>query len=594
MTSHLSRRRLLFLLSALPVPLLAACGGATPTATPAPKAEPTKPAAAPTAAPTAAPAAATKPAAATPAAATPTAVATAAAKPAATGGVLTVAELGALSKTLHPYPDNASYTSTWQDAAYFIWNGGLLTFDGDLLEYKPDMAKDWKVDSDGKTFTFTLRDDLKWSDGTPVTVDDFLYAYEMAKDPKNDFVGLDDVERIESFTAPNATTIVVKLKELFARDVAIGVASIIGPVPSKVWKGKPWNDPTGNPEILNPSVVLGPYKQKEFKQAEIAVFEPVTTHFAGKPSLEQIILKPGQQPTVAYELLKSGQAQWAPHIPPSQYTEAKNNPDLVMLEWTPANGAYRVLEFNTTRNFLKDKRVREAIARAINREDLIQVAENGLGRPQYSFINPANTKWYNPNVEKYDFDLAKSKALLEQAGYKLDGGALKGADGQPIKLTVFWPTTSAPRGKIATYLQQQLKGLGIEVEVRGMDFNAYTDQVGKKKDYDLSLGTYGGGSIDPDLAAKAQLISTGQQNITGFKNEQVDTLFKQAAIEQDSAKRKAAYDEIQKLVATELPSHYLYSLLSFSPVSKKVSGMKPSKLSDLLGGRQFMTWSVAK
>ncbi|MCC6629743.1 MAG: ABC transporter substrate-binding protein [Chloroflexi bacterium] len=592
--SIISRRRALVALGGGSLTLLAACGGTPASPTAAPKAaEPTKPAAAaPTTAPTAAPAA-TKPAEPTKPAAAATTAPTAAAKP-QTGGSLTTAELGALTKTLHPYPDNASYTSTWTQAASFIWNGGLLAFDGDTLEYKPDMATAYKVSEDGKTFTFTLRDDLKWSDGSAVTIDDFLFAYEMAKDPKNDYVGLDDVDRIASFTAPDAKTIVVVLKEVFARDIATGVASIIGPVPSKIWKGKPWNDPTGNPEILKPSVLLGPYKIKEFRQAEVATFEPVATHYAGKPSLESITLRPAQQPTVAYELLKSGQAQWAPNIPPAQYEEAKKNPDLVMLEWTPANGSYRNLEFNLTRDFFKDKRVREALARSISREDLIQVAENNLGKPQYSFINPANTKWYNAAVDKYDFDLPRSKTLLEQAGYKLDGGVLKNATGQPVKLSVYYPTTSAPRGKIAAYLQQQFKQLGIELEVRGLDFNAYTDQVGKKKDFDLSLGTYGGGSIDPDLAAKAQLISNGQQNVTGFKNEQVDAAFKAAAVEQDNAKRKAAYDQIQQMVSAELPVFYLYSLLKFSPISKKVSGVRPTKLDDLLGNRAFMTWSVAK
>jgi peptide/nickel transport system substrate-binding protein len=427
-----------------------------------------------------------------------------------------------------------------------------------------------------------------------VTIDDFLYAYEMAKDPENAYVGLEDVERIASFKALDAKTLEVTLKELFAREVATGIATVIGPVPSKVWQGKPWSDPSANPEILKPSVVIGPYAIKEFKEAEGATFVPVTTHYDGKPSLDQIVLKPAQQPTVAYELLKSGQAQWAPNIPPAQYQEAKSNPDLVMLEWTAANGSYRTLEYNMKRPFLADKKVREALSRAVNRQDIIQVAENSLGSPQYSFLNPANIKWYNPNVEKYDFDLAKSKALLQEAGYTLDGATLKGKDGQAIKLTCYFPTTSAPRGKIATYLQQQLKQLGIELDVRGLDFNAYTDQVGKKKDFDISLGTYGGGSIDPDLSSKGQLLSTGQQNITGFSNAEVDQAFAAAAVEQDSAKRKAAYDKIQQLVTNELPSHYLYALVNFSPVSKKVAGIKATKVQDLLAGRLFMKWAVTQ
>ena len=614
MLGAFSRRRALIMLAALPAPILAACGGAPASPTAAPTTAPvaTKPAAttaataaspvattAPTAAATPAAttaAVATKPAATTaPVATTPVATTAAVTKPAATGGTLIISSLAAkLSATLHPYPDNSSYTSSHTDVATLIWSGGLLEFDANTLEYKPDMAREYRVSPDGKTFTFTLRDDLKWSDGTPITVDDFLYAYEQASNPENDYVGLDDVQRIASFTAPDPKTIVVALKEVYARDVATGVANSIAPVPTKVWKGKPWNDPTGNPEILNPSVVIGPYQVKEFKVAEQATYEPLTTHYAGRPSLEQIVWKPTPQPTVGFELLKSGQTNWAYNLPPAQLPEAEKNPDLNVLKWTAANGTYRVLEFNLTRPFLADKKVREAIARSLSRQDMIQVAEGGLGTPMFSFINPANTKWYNPNVEKYDFDMTRAKSLLQEAGYTLDGGVLKGKDGQPIKLVVPYPTSSAPRGKIATYMQQQLKQLGIELEVRGLDFNAYVDTVSKQKDYDLSLAAYGGGSIDPDLGPKAQLISTGQQNITGFKNEQVDTLFNQGAVEQDATKRKAIYDQLQKIVTDDLPVYYQYSVLSFTAFSKKVSGPTPNKLDRVEYNRAFMRWSVAK
>ena len=598
MVGTFSRRRALLMLTALPASILAACGGASPgspTAAP-PATEATEPAATTAASPEATPAAtastaeATRPAAP---AASPTAVVASPTATPAVGGVLTIADSGVLSRTMHPYPDSASHTSSWQDIARYIWNGALLDFDANKLEYVPDMAREYSVSPDGKTFTFTLRDDLKWSDGSPITPDDWLYAYEQAKDPKNDYVGLQDVQRIESFTMPDPKTVVVALKEVYARDVAVGVAIAITPVPSKVWKDKPWTDVTANSEILKPSVVLGPYAVKEFIQAERGVFEPVTTHFAGKPSLEQVIRRVAQPPTVAYELLRSGQAEWAPTIPPAQYGEARNNPDLVMLEWTPANGSYRTIEFNLERPFLSDRRVREALARSINRQDVIQMAENGLGTPQFSFVNPVNTRWYNPNVEKYDVDMARAQSLLQEAGYTLDGGVLK-KDGQPVKLTVYYPTTSEPRGKIATYLQQQFKQLGVELEVRAMDFSAYTDQVYKKKDYDLALGTAGGGSIDPDLSIKSWYLSTGTQNAKGYKNEQVDSLFQQAAVEQDNAKRKSMYDEIQKLVNQDLPVHFLYSLLSFSPVSKKVSGIKTNKLEDLDFNRAYMSWAVSK
>ena len=505
-----------------------------------------------------------------------------------------------LSKTLHPYPDAASYTQSWTDAAILLWGGGdgaggLLAFDWDKLEYKPAMAAAMpKVSADGKTYTFTLRSDLKWSDGSPITVDDFQFAWDNASKTENDFVNLDQLAEITSFTTPDKSTIEVTLNEPKAHDVALGTVSTIGPIPKKVWENKSWTDAATNPEILTPSVVLGPYKVQEFKIAERGVFVPVASYPGGQPRIPQVEILPGQQPTVAYEALKSGRANYAPNIPPAQYEEAKSNPDLNVVEWTPANAVYRALEFNTARPFLSDKRVREALSRAVSRQDLLDVADGGLGTPQYSFIQPTNTKWANPSVEKYDLDLNAARQLLQDAGYQLQNGQLLGSDGQPIKIQVLFPTSSAPRAKIATYLQQQYKQLGIDVDVRGLDFNAFTDQVNQKKDFDISLAAYGGGSLDPELGPRAQLITGGQQNVTGFTDPQVDQLFKQGASELDDARRKQIYDQIQQIVNADLPSHYLYALKSFSPVSKKVQGVVAHKGDRLDYNDALLSWSVAQ
>jgi peptide/nickel transport system substrate-binding protein len=509
------------------------------------------------------------------------------------GGTFVIAQIGPLAKTLHPYPDAASYSQSWTDAARLIWSGGLVSLNADTLEYEPDMASAWTVSPDGKTFTFTLKDGLTWSDGQPVTVDDFSFAYENAVKDENNFVGLDDIQRIDTFETPDPKTIIVTLKELLARDIAISVASGVGPVPKHIWQGKSWNDPTLNPEILKPTVVLGPFTVRDWNASEGATFERVP-YYGGQSNFERVVLRPGQQPTVAYELLKSGQAQWAPDIPPSQYAEAKQNQNLTLYEWTAANSSYRGVEFNLTRPHLSDKRVREAIARAINRQDVIQVAENNLGSPQYSFVNPQNTKWNYPDVEKYDFNLDRSKQLLQEAGYRLDGGRLLAPDGQAVRFEILYPSSSNPRKNIGAYIQQQLKLLGIDVEVRGLDFNAYTEEVARKKNFDLSLSTYGGGSIDPDLGSKGQIISTGQQNVTGLKSARIDDLFNRGAVEQDDAARKQIYNELQQVVSEELPTFYLYSLSSFSPMSKQILGVKPNKLDRLDYNDGLIKWSFAR
>ena len=586
MRTPIGRRRLLLLIVGTSLGL-AACSGQQPAA---PTSALAKPDAAPTAAKPAAdakPTEASKPADPKPAAdAKPSA-------PTTPGGTFVIASIGPLPKNAHPYPDSAAYSDGWTQVARLIFGGGLLDQDANTLEYVPYAASEWSISPDGKTFTFKLRDDLKWSDGKPIVVDDYVFAYQEAVKEENDYVGLEDIERIESFTAPDPRTLVVVLKETLAKDVAIGVATGVSPVPKHVWQGKSWTDPVANPEILKPTVVSGAYILRELNTAEGATFERNPNWFKGQANFEKIVIKPSQQPTVAYELLKSGQAQWAPAVPPSQYTEAKQNPSLQMYEWNPANGLYRVVEFNLKREPLGDKKVREALARALSREDMIQVAENGLGEPQYTFINPANAKWYNPNVEKYDFDLNKSKQLLQEAGLKLEGGRLLGPNGQQVRLQVLYPVSSAPRSKIAAYMQQQYKQLGIEVEVKGLDANAYFEEA-KKKNFDISLGSWGGGSIDPDLGPKGQLLSDGQQNVTGFANEKVDELFKQGAVELDEAKRKQLYNDLQKVVNEELPSFYLYSGTSFSPMAKKVVGVQPTRLDSLDVNDSLTRWAYAQ
>jgi len=562
------------------------------------------PPAAPTTAPSSAAAPTVPPASAAPtfAAPPPTAgAATAATAATATSGApLVQASLGTLSKTLHPYPDAAGYTSTWVDAAGMIWGlaeggGNLLQFDWNTLAYKPAMARDIpKVSADGKTFTFWLRDDLKWSDGSPITVDDFLFAYEQASRDDSRYVQLDIVQDIASFRAPDRTSIEVVLRDTKPRDVALGVANVINPVPKKIWEGKSWSDTASNPEILNPSVVLGPFRVQEFKIAERAVYTPVETYFAGQARVPRFEILASQQPTVAYESLKSGRANWVRQLPPAQYAEAKANPDLDVKQWVPANASYRTLEFNMARPLLADHRVREALSVAINRADLIDLAEQGLATPQYGFVQPTNQKWVNPAVSKYDFNMDRARQLLTDAGLRQQDGRLIGKDGQPVKLQVLYPSSSGPRAKVAAYLQQQYKELGIEVEVKGLDFNAYTELVQNRKEFDLSLGTYGGGALDPDLAPKAQLITNGQQNVTGYSSQKVDDLFKQGGTELDEAKRKQVYDQLQAQVATDLPEHYLYAVMAVDAFSRKVSGVVPSKASRLDYNDALLSWTVAE
>ena len=250
-----------------------------------------------------------------------------------------IASIGPLPKNVHPYPDSAAYSEGWTQVAGLMFGGGFIEQDANTLEYRPYAASEWNVSPDGKTFTFKLRD------GREVERRQAGHRRRLPVRLPGSHQGR---ERLRRAGRPRADRVLHVARRPDDRRQAQGDAgegrrdrrrATIGPVPKHIWQGKSWTDPVANPEILKPTVVCGPYILKEWNSAEGATFERNPTWFKGTPNFEKIVIKPGQQPTVAYELLKSNQAQWAPNIPPSQYTEAKQNPNLTLYEWTAANGA---------------------------------------------------------------------------------------------------------------------------------------------------------------------------------------------------------------------------------------------------------------
>lgn len=511
------------------------------------------------------------------------------------GGTLRASTLGGLPKVFHPY-NEAQHNTTPHADAWTLMDAGLISIDWDKLDYRADprgdMARELpKVSNGNRTYTYTLRDDLKWSDGRPITTADFAFGWENGSKKENLWVGLSSVvDRIETVKFLDAKTIEVTLKQPLSRLLGLSISSSVGPVPKHIWEGKPWLDATGNPELLKPTVVPGPFLPKE-QSAERHTYARNPNWWGKASNLDEVTFVSANPQTVL-ELLKTKQVEWAQSFPPAQHAEAKQIPSATVYEWTGGVGSYRVMQFNLKRPLLAEKKVREALVRAINRADLVQFEDN-LAEPQFG-LYPNNFRFANANVEKYNFDLNRAKALLQEAGYRLDGTVLKDSGGQPVKLEILWPTTSAPRGKMAAYAQQQWKQLGVEATVTGMDFVAMVAKYQQAKDFDVVMGAFSQSGIDPD-GIKSQFVTDGTQNAGSYSNPRVDTLLDQGSVEQDEAKRKQIYDEIQKIVVDDLPQYSMLTLKSFTAFDKKVGGVVPLKGGDILrqSNGQVLDWFMS-
>lgn len=495
------------------------------------------------------------------------------------GGTLTVANSGPLPTNLPATPNTTETVGAWFNIRNLLWSQGLMSFNFTTLEWQFELAQGLKVDDTGKTLTFKLRPGLKWSDGSPMTVDDFQFTYENISKPNKEnpalnYARLADAARIAAFkTDPSSDTITITLNQAYARDLAL-YFSVYPVVPKKVWEGKPYFEAAKNPEIKNPSVVSGPYKIESYDPNVQGTLVANPYWYRGKPNFEKIILKPFA-PNLVYEALKTGQADISfDALPAAQYNEVKGASNLKVYEWLPTSPSWRYVVYNTTAAPFNDKALRQAVAYALDRNAIIKLVENGRAAPMYTFLNDTSP-YYNPEVTHYEFSFDNAKKALEEGGYKLQGASLSGKDGQPLKMTLMFDNSDPPGKLLATYIQAQLKTLGIEVQVDGREPQAYLSSLVTKK-YDFATSTTGLVFPDPDTA-KYFFISDGVYNVAGFKNARVDELFKLGASELDSAKRKQLYNEAQKILTDELPINILYGRIPYVAASAKLGGIVPSK-----------------
>jgi peptide/nickel transport system substrate-binding protein len=264
-------------------------------------------------------------------------------------------------------------------------------------------------------------------------------------------------------------------------------------------------------------------------------------------------------------------------------------PTAQVLTWSGATGTYRELEFNLRRPLLADRRVREALVRVIDRSALVPF-EEGFAVPQYALMVQGNIRWVNPAVERYDYDPERAAALLEEAGFHREGEVRLDRTGQVFQLELLWPTTSPARQRIAQYLQEQWRTLGIEVTSTGVGFTTFGDRTTRQPDFDLALGSYYA-ALDPD-GMTSLIHSEGFQNATGYSNPRIDQLLEEAATEADEARRVQLYGEVQQIVGEDLPLYVMTTLENVTALDQRVGGVTPRQGGDLLGQNnlQVLDW----
>jgi peptide/nickel transport system substrate-binding protein len=457
-------------------------------------------------------------------------------------------------------PDDDSPTVHWTAVTQI--HNALLELDENLA-LVPVLAQSYDVAKDGLSYTFKLRSGVKFHNGMEFTAEDVKYTYEWYVNPANHAIKANNFEGVDSIQAVDKHTVRVKMKVPNAAFLARGATTFIVPA---AYHGK-----IGEKGYKVAPVGTGAFKLKEWRPAERTVVEAFGDHFRGRPYLDFFrvdIVPEASVRAIGMQTAAADSAVW-PLLVEDNLKFAKDANFTVFK--TPTLGVNH-FPINNKRPVFQDKRVRQAMMHAINRQRLINDIFKGTAVLATSNLSPALKAYYEPNVAQYPYDPAKAKALLEEAGWKPGPDGFREKGGTKLSFTCVTITGDQARRPEAEVVQQELKAVGIDMKLQEAPVATITDKM-RKGEMDASLynWTYGGNYGDPDPSVT--LRSNGGNNWSHFENPKVDSLIDAGLRETNPAKRKQIYSEIQKIVAEEVPFLYMMYWDWYNVFSKRIKGL---------------------
>ncbi len=417
-----------------------------------------------------------------------------------------------------------------------LMHEGLISTDTEdgTMEYR--LARSVEQTSP-TTYEIELRDNAFFHDGEPVTARDVEYTFMTLDEVGSPLAGLN--ERIKTFEIIDDHRFVLELEKPhapFENDLGMGI------VPRHICEGH--SSCPGEP------VGAGPFRFAERNGELYFAFEAFEDHFEGPPTIERLVFRVIRDDNARMLALLGQTADLVQNAVPPLMLPVVEEAEGFDMETAPSFG-YTYLAFNLEHPKLSDQKVRQAIAYAIDRDQIIEYKYRGTARPSTGLLVPEH--WaYEPDVRTYGYDPDRARELLDEAGYT-------SVDGEPRMRLEFKVSANNFRRSLAQLMAQQLAEVGIEVRVRAFEWGTFFDDI-RSRNFEMT--TLQWPSVqEPDLFRwifHSENIPTADARAAGanrgaYRNDRVDELLDQGRVETDQEKRRAIYGEVQQILAEELP-----------------------------------------
>jgi len=495
----------------------------------------------------------------------------------------------------------------------------LLGFDEPSQQVEPGLSGWWTNSPDGKTWTFRLRKNLRWSDGAPLTADDVVFTWNDViynTNIPNSYASLFIVDG-KKFTVTKVDDLTIKVitPEAYA-PMLENFGSLVMIMPKHIL-AKSVADGTflsayGVDRKPQDIVSSGPFRLKEYKPAQYTMLErnpyffEVDSNGQRLPYLDNVIYTVVPDMNAMNLNFLSGESDAIDFIHPNAYEQFKS---------AAAKGGFKLEEpgigletlyfwFNENTNinpqtgkpyvdpvklkWFRNQKFRQACSYAINREAMIKSVYAGRAVPNYGLVTPADRKWYDPDIKKYPYNPAKALELLKEIGIedRNGDGILEDAGGHPIEFVFNTNTGNNTRDKTALLIVSDLQKLGFKVIYQPIEFNTLVNKIDATYNYDCILLGLAGGSTEPGSYMNV-LKSAGSMH-EWFPREtapsapweaRIDSLMDAQMQTLDFAERKKDFDGVQEILAEEQPLIYTITPVYYAAIRSDIGNVRPTPLS---------------
>jgi peptide/nickel transport system substrate-binding protein len=426
----------------------------------------------------------------------------------------------------------------------------LVTYADNGIEIVPALAEKWETSDDGLKWTFYLRPNVTFHDGTLLTADAVVYSFDRLLRPGHEDVHWDVIPYAESYKelanvrAVDERTVEFTLERpsaVFLTNLAMFPASIVSPKAVKA---------LGKQFAVKP-VGTGPFRFDHWTRDQELSIVAFDNHWRGRPKLDRVIFVPVMESAVRIEQLKRGEIQLADDLPPAELTVLERTPDIAVQRQVGMNVAY--LSIQNDKPPLNNLKLRQAIAMAINKRKLIDLVYDSRGTAAVTPV-PPTVFGACPAVEDRPYDVAKARQLVEEA-------AAEAGFSSPLKLDLFMSNSPRPYmqrpQETAVFVQQALAEIGIEVHLVSSEFTQHVQRL-SRGEHQLALIGWIADAPDADnflyhLLDPDNINDLGGNNNCRYRNQKFHNLLAEARQELAPEKRKALYCRAQQMVFDDVP-----------------------------------------